>query len=156
MENTLNFIIAGADVKRFHTVNTINFETVGHHSHGVAMLCHLFCEPSAALFHDLAEQYTGDIPSPAKRDLKIAKDVSDLEDEVLKNNGLMMPELSDSEARVLKLADIAHGALFCVKEIKMGNQTMRTVLNRYFEYAENMDLAYNERRVFNRIKEMVE
>ena len=42
MKQTLDFILAGSDVKRYHTVTTLVSETVGHHSHGVAMLCLLF------------------------------------------------------------------------------------------------------------------
>ena len=68
MKHTLDFILAGSEVKRYHTVTTLVSETVGHHSHGVAMMCLMF-DPMAsrqllmaALFHDLAEHQTGDIP----------------------------------------------------------------------------------------------
>ena len=62
MRKKLEFILAGTEVTRYHTVRTLVQETVGHHSHGVAMLC-LFLAPDAsanllkaALVHDLAEQ----------------------------------------------------------------------------------------------------
>lgn len=160
MHNLIDFLMNGADVKRFHTVNTLNTESVGHHSHGVAVICFLFDpEPSkelltAALFHDLAEQFTGDIPSPAKRELGIGKDVSDLEIDILRRSGVFMPALSDENARVLKLADIAHGMLFCLKEIRMGNHQIVIVFNRYVSYAENMALSETEKRVFNTIIKM--
>ena len=38
MKHTLDFILAGSEVKRYHTVTTLVSETVGHHSHGVGML----------------------------------------------------------------------------------------------------------------------
>jgi 5'-deoxynucleotidase YfbR-like HD superfamily hydrolase len=160
MKNLIDFLTNGADVKRFHTVNTINTETVGHHSHGVAVMCFLFdYEPSkelltAALFHDLAEQFTGDIPSPAKRELGIGKDVSDLETDILRRSGVFMPELPDEDTRTLKLADISHGLLFCLKEIRMGNHKMGIVFNRYVSYAENMALSEKEKRVFDNIISM--
>ena len=79
MKNTLEFIATGAEVTRYHTVFTINKETVGHHSHGVAMMV-LMIKPDAsasllkaALCHDLSEQVVGDIPSPAKRRFDLGK-----------------------------------------------------------------------------------
>ena len=67
MRKTLDFILNGSEVKRFHTLTTHQLETVGHHSHGVACLT-LMLNPDAsreliiaALFHDLAEQHTGDV-----------------------------------------------------------------------------------------------
>ena len=161
MKKLMNFITAGADVKRFHTVNTINTETVGHHSHGVALMCFFFTDiPSnellkAALFHDLAEQYTGDIPSPAKRELKISKEFSDLENSLLLANNVVMPELTTEETRILKLSDIAHGALFCLKEMRMGNTPMWDIFNRYIQYAEDMNLEGRELYVFKEIKGMI-
>ena len=77
MKKTLEFLLAGAEVLRYHTVQTLQRETVGHHSHGVACLV-LLLDPQAsarllraALLHDLAEQCTGDIPSAAKREYGI-------------------------------------------------------------------------------------
>ena len=159
MKKTLEFILNGSDVTRYHTLKTHTRETVGHHSHGVAMLCFLLTPtPSrsvlvAALFHDLAEQYTGDIPSPAKRVLNISQTVNDYEHQILKNNGIIMPELTNEESRLLKLADIAHGALFCVKEMQMGNKSIRKVFDRYISYAEELHLTSHETELFNTIKE---
>ena len=158
MKQTLDFIINGADVKRYHTVKTHTQETVGHHSHGVATLCLLFDpNPStsllkAALLHDLTEQFTGDIPSPAKRELGIANDIGVLEKRLMQNAGISMPTLSNNERRTLKLADIAHGALFCLKEMSMGNVDIRKVYDRYISYAEELNLEGREKEIFNLIK----
>jgi 5'-deoxynucleotidase YfbR-like HD superfamily hydrolase len=158
MKQTLDFIINGADVKRYHTVKTHTQETVGHHSHGVATLCLLFDpNPStsllkAALLHDLTEQFTGDIPSPAKRELGIANDIGVLEKRLMQNAGISMPTLSNHERRTLKLADIAHGALFCLKEMSMGNVDIRKVYDRYISYAEELNLEGREKEIFNLIK----
>ena len=160
MKDTLNFIIAGTEVTRYHTVTTLVKETVGHHSHGVAMLARLLNPLAArqvvmaALFHDLAEHQTGDIPSPAKRQFGIGDKVDELEHRLMRAAGIVMPELSPDDARTLKLADLAQGALFCVREISLGNSRMRTVLDRYLAYAQEMILVGRERELFNIIKEI--
>lgn len=162
MKDTLNFIIAGTEVTRYHTVTTLVKETVGHHSHGVAMLA-LLLNPlasrqvlMAALFHDLAEHQTGDIPSPAKRQFGIGDKVDELEHRLMRAAGIVMPELSPDDARTVKLADLAQGALFCVREISLGNSRMRAVLDRYLAYAQEMILVGRERELFNIIKEIAE
>lgn len=162
MKKTLDFIIAGSEVKRYHTVRTICEETVGHHSHGVAMLCLLLTDYEAssqllyaALIHDLAESVTGDIPSPTKREYGIGEQVTNLEERLLKGAGFSLPELSKREQRVLKLADIAQGALFCVREVELGNYKMHIVFDRYISYAEQLILVGREAELFNLIKEMM-
>lgn len=160
MRNTLDFIIAGSEVVRYHTVTTLQRETVGHHSHGVACLV-LLLEPLAgrelliaALHHDLAEHQTGDIPSPAKREYGIGEQVDELEKRLMRLAGLPWPSLMPHDQRILKLADIAHGALFCVREMSLGNQRMLAVFNRYMSYAHQMLLVGRERELFNLIEEM--
>lgn len=159
MLDALNFITRGAEVKRFHTLTTLCEETVGHHSHGVALLCYLL-DPTttrdvliAALLHDLSEQYTGDIPSPAKREYGIGAQVDALERRLMSEVGLPMPALGSQDSRTLKLADIAYGALFCVKEISLGNRRAAQVYDRYISYAQQMLLAGRERQLFNCIEE---
>ena len=162
MKDKLNFITAGSEVTRYHTVKTLTAETVGHHSHGVAMICLLICGCKisaellkAALCHDLAEHQTGDIPSPAKRAYGIGEQVNELEDKILRSVGLSI-EITPDEARVLKLADIAQGALFCVREMQMGNSGMRYVYERYRSYAEGFVLLGRERELFNLIHQQYE
>lgn len=161
MKTQLEFFQSGSEVVRYHTVTTLIKETVGHHSHGVAMLCYLI-NPRvsarvllAALQHDLAEAVTGDLPSPAKRAYGIGQQVSNLEDKLLTDAGLEMPILSDEEHRLMKLADIAQGALFCSRELSLGNRKLRVVFDRYISYAEGMILVGRERDLFNIIKDSV-
>jgi len=160
MKKSLEFFQLGSEVVRYHTVATLVKETVGHHSHGVAMMC-LLLEPTAshrllisALTHDLAEHVTGDIPSPAKRLYCIGDQVSHLEHELIVGAGLPNIFLNEEERRVLKLADIAQGALFCSREISLGNRNMVKVLDRYLSYAEELNPVGRERELFNIIEEM--
>lgn len=160
MRQTLDFLLAGAEVNRFHTYTTLQNETVGHHSHGVACLV-LMMDPSAskavliaALFHDLSEHRTGDIPSPAKREYGIGEQVEKLELRLMLEAGVIFPELSPKDARTLKLADIAHGALFCLREMSLGNRRMRAVYDTYISYADKFRPVGLEKDLFNLIEEM--
>ena len=159
MKTQLAFYQAGSEVVRYHTIHTLQRETVGHHSHGVAMLCAIIdpdCSANllkAALLHDLAEHETGDLPSPAKRAYGIGAQVSELEDKLLIEANLEIPYLFKHEERTLKLADIAQGALFCVREIGLGNSKLRVVFDRYMSYAEALNPTARERELFDIIKE---
>jgi 5'-deoxynucleotidase YfbR-like HD superfamily hydrolase len=159
MKERLDFFAAGADVLRYHTVRTLQQETVGHHSHQVALLCTLI-DPNAsrallmaALLHDLAEQVTGDIPSPAKRQFGINDQVSAMEAKILRSVGIDFPLLTMEETRTLKLADLAQGAMFCARELTLGNSRMRSVFDRYCSYAHDLVLIGRERELFELIKQ---
>ena len=160
MKTELKFILAGSDVKRYHTLLTLQNETVGHHSHGVACLVMLLNPRAsrkllvAALLHDLSEHQTGDIPSPAKRAYNIGQQVEKLEMKLMEEAGFIFPDLAPAESRTLKLADIAHGALFCAREINLGNSNMKIVFERYLSYAESMTPKGREQELFNHIKEI--
>lgn len=160
MKTALNFVLNGAEVVRYHTVHTLQRETVGHHSHGVACLA-LVLDPDAsrellmaALLHDLAEQHTGDIPSPAKREYGIGEQVDRLERRLIGEAGLVYPRLTEHDALTLKLADIAHGALFCVREMSLGNRRLRAVYDRYMSYAQQLPLKGDAWELFHIIGEM--
>lgn len=161
MIDQLYFLLDGANVRRYHTVTTLVPETVGHHSHGVALLVFMLVEePSlnlvfAALVHDLAEHKVGDIPAPSKRQFGIGDQINALEEELLEGSGWGPEGLTPREERALKLADIAQGALYCVEEIQRGNSRMRTVFDRYISYAESMILVGFEKDLFNTIKGMI-
>jgi len=162
MIDQLQFMLDGANVKRYHTVTTLVPETVGHHSHGVALLVFMLSkeQPSsnlvfAALVHDLAEHQTGDMPSPSKRQMGISSQFTMWEENILEDSGWMHEGLTPEEARLLKVADIGQGALYCVEEIQRGNSKMSIVLDRYLSYAKSMNLAGNEIVFFNTIKDML-
>jgi 5'-deoxynucleotidase YfbR-like HD superfamily hydrolase len=162
MQKQLEFITYGAEVKRYHTFTTLQTDTVGHHSHGVALLC-LMIEPNAspallkaALLHDLAEQHTGDIPSPSKRTYGIGAQVEALEAKLLESAGFPLPELTPREERILKLADIGHGALFCLREVQLGNRRAEGIFDRYLSYLDGMFLIDREVDLFQTLRTMRE
>lgn len=139
----LKFIYKGANTHRFHTADTLTQQTVGQHSFGVAWLVLLIAPNSrkevicAALAHDLAEHIVGDVASPAKRrfpDLAIA--VNNAEAVLLNNMGLDWETgLTDAESRVVKLADMLDGMMFCVRERRMGSKVACTIYDNFYKYA---------------------
>ena len=139
----------GSAVKRFHTIPTVTENTVGQHSHGVAMFCMLLegGEPSAkllmkALTHDLAEQYTGDVPSPAKRALGIRKEFGEVEEQLLATVDFSI-DVTPREEMVLKLADCADGMLFCAKERMYGNKS-KMIKSAYKNYCSYVNAIMQE------------
>lgn len=126
-------------VERLHTVPTIGNQNIGHHSFGVAMLCRDITnhEASAALImaaldHDLPEVETGDIPAPVKWSSPVVSaGLTALENQFLLDHAHAMDyELTDDEARVLKIADTLELALFCLDQLQLGNQRVVPVLAR--------------------------
>jgi 5'-deoxynucleotidase YfbR-like HD superfamily hydrolase len=139
VEKQLGFIIEGADVQRFHTVRTVHPETVGEHSFFVAWLCYLI-NPAVrveavmnALSHDLAEHLVGDIPAPAKRELKVGAEVDALENKFLNDVGLRFT-VTVEERVLIKTADCISGMLTCLRERRMGNRINAIIFDRYADY----------------------
>lgn len=137
---SLRYLIAGAGVRRYHTSPVVGQETVGHHSHAVASLLTLIYPDSsrelliAALYHDLGEQQTGDIPSPGKREMGIRDAVNKYEAECNAEAGFHTPTLFAKEKRRLKFADCVSGALFCLEELAAGNRRMWSTFMTYMTY----------------------
>jgi 5'-deoxynucleotidase YfbR-like HD superfamily hydrolase len=156
MRNRIEFFLDGAETERYHTIRTLQRETVGHHSHGVAMFVVLMGGGEevlrAALYHDLAEHILGDIPSPAKKKYGIGEQVNELEDQLLKSVGFGIA-LGDRSKRILKFADIFQGMSFCTREVKMGNTKLASVFYRYKTYAEELMPCGVEREIFDALLE---
>lgn len=140
-KETLNLILEGGRVTRFHTRSFLKAETNAEHSFFVAWVC-WWCmagNPSAALLmaalsHDLPEHVTGDLPSPTKKLLNGVMDEWEhklyMDAEVL--NYAMM--LNSEELYVFKFADLCAGWLKCVYERELGNLTLIPVQGRYRAY----------------------
>lgn len=123
------------DVKRYHTKRTIREQTVGQHTFGILMLLRQVspdCSKAllfTAMHHDLAELFTGDIPAPMKR---ANAQLSILLDEV---ECCLAPLYKDfginaEEARLLKWADRMELVLWCLEEVRLGNDYCRETASR--------------------------
>lgn len=124
---------AGTRVKRFHTLDLVVPETVGHHSCNVALLISIITDEvsgellRAALNHDLAEQYTGDVPATAKwQSPRLAKELKRLEQFHFPYEASLTPY----ETKLLKQADMLDLCFKSLEEVHMGNFPMETVLER--------------------------
>lgn len=165
-EDRLGLIMASSAVIRYHTQRCIRPETVGEHSYIVAHLCWILAEINgfevsssllkASLIHDMPEAVTGDIPSPVKRiiagETSVASILSRLESDVLKKVGIEDISLTPIEERILRIADIFSGCMYCFYEVEgFGNKHMSKVLETYISYAEKENLTIEERSLFNLI-----
>lgn len=127
-----------AGVKRWHTARMHQTQTVGAHSHGVAMLCSAFSDdkPStallmAALTHDLGEFATGDVPAHIKwKHPKLNQMLEELEVEYLDSLGLQKyhDALTIDELDILALADRVELILFLLDESRLGNSNADRII----------------------------
>ena len=131
----LERIRRGSTVLRYHTHRVQRPQSVGEHSHGVAMLLvAIFREAYgpravtselllAALEHDLAEFEVGDSPAPAKRRspaLKAALDAAELD--VDNRWGFYaVRTLTEPQARLLGACDELEFLFYAFDEIRQGN-----------------------------------
>ena len=136
----------GMNVKRFHTTVRLQEETIGHHSANVAAII-LRLDPLcsrdllvAALMHDIAEAYTGDVPAPFKWDYPdIAKGLKEGERSYVRDQYIPNPTLTDAEALLLKLADMLDLVLSSIEEWRKGNAYARVLTNNGIGYLRDMD-----------------
>lgn len=149
LENLANALQAG-DVRRYHTELVVIPQNVAQHSFNmqlIAIWLYGGCPPAAVLcsivMHDLGERWTGDMPAPAKRSDPAMKAAMDqLEESAIAAHldPEELPALSPSMQWALKLVDCAEGALYCLREVRMGNSTVRPVLRNYTAYIESLVL----------------
>lgn len=141
--HSVNPLRDAAKTRRCHIKETIGHQTVGEHSYNVAMLCWHLCdrEPSAnllkaAMFHDLAESVTGDVPAPVKwMAPNIRAELLIIEREFEKEFHLEIA-LSPKEELVLKWADSLELAWYCVDQMRLGNQNVEDVYQNILRFME--------------------
>jgi 5'-deoxynucleotidase YfbR-like HD superfamily hydrolase len=134
-------------LRRYHSVPTIGVDTIAAHSFGVAMLTILMTNGNAslqlikaALYHDLHETYTGDVPGPVKRfDNDIATIFLKLEDDFNRNHKLSVI-LTYQEEIVLSIADKLDGMLFCLEERRKGNRYMDPVFHKFSQWIKEIEV----------------
>lgn len=126
---SLRAIREGGQVTRAHTIRHILPYTVGHHSFDVASIL-LLLHPSpsvalirAALWHDVSERFTGDIPAPVKwQNLEFADELHKVEERIAEKLGLEIEQnLTEEELAWLKGADRLELRMWCKDELSLGN-----------------------------------
>lgn len=119
----------GSYVRRFHTKRLIGEQNIGHHSFGVVSLI-LLLHPNptialikAAQWHDMAEQFIGDVPSPVLRaECEFGTIYDSLEKEFLsKNLNLHLRSLAPEELGWLWAVDKLECLLYSREQVQLGN-----------------------------------
>lgn len=133
---------AGA-VKRWHTKVTIKDQDVAAHSWGVALII-LKIAPRdhellrAALLHDMAEVESGDIPYPFKRDhQRLHQELIEHEKDFEIINGTQC-FLKAEQVKMLKWADMFELLLWCKRELKLGNESIKYTIDVAFRALRDM------------------
>lgn len=131
----------GGSVIRYHTCRTIGSQTVAEHSFGVAMLIIWLTEGNcsvdlmkAALYHDMAEQHTGDMPATIKKAEDVVKELFDRLEGNFDTQYDLVIDLSFEEKNILKWADTLELLLYCVEEYELGNKNVKKVFNRGYSH----------------------
>lgn len=144
------YIREAASVKRCHVVRTIGEQTIAEHSYFVAMLCWRLCdlEPSAdllkaALFHDLAEVVTGDIPATMKWASPEMRDLVKGEEYKFDRVNKLEVCLTPKEELVLKWADGLELAWYCVDQLMLGNRNVEQMYKNITGALEKLEPVKN-------------
>jgi 5'-deoxynucleotidase YfbR-like HD superfamily hydrolase len=122
-------------VKRFHCYQTIGEQTVGEHTARVMMIL-LALEPNpsanllqAALYHDVPEWFTGDIPSPAKWQFpKLKKMLTEIENRFCQYWQINY-NLTDEETKTLFYADQLEMLCYVIDQLTLGSRELNTVFS---------------------------
>ena len=130
----------GGNVKRWHTTPVHNHQSVAAHSWGVAAILLEIAGSQlsvplleAAIYHDIAEYDTGDIPAQVKwANPDICKALDRLE-KVVEKELAVDTSLSDVQIVLLKTADLLELCWFCLEERRMGNKNMDEIMSRVDE-----------------------
>jgi len=145
LPNKARFILDSMWTKRFHTVPTINTETVAaHHGLVCALIAVIWPDAPAQIYryaalHDAAEFATGDIPSPVKRAMSesgvdVNAVLKQLEIDAFSSCGVVEPHLVESERKVFKLFDNLAGLISCYHEMRMGNRLAAQPARNFSRY----------------------
>ena len=129
---------------RYHTEVLLKPQDVAQHSYNMAWLLWKLADeaPSAnllmaALAHDGAERWLGDMPAPTKTHLGLELEFARLESTELERRvGFVWPSLTLREQILLSLADKLEGLLFCWREVRMGNNPLRECARNYVALVE--------------------
>lgn len=145
----IHVLQTGANVKRWHTKALIGEQNLGHHSFGaLSLLLLLHPAPTmtlvkAVLWHDMAEQYVGDVPSPTLwRNPSFREQYEDIENAFLERMlNIHMENLDPLEVTWLKAVDKLECLLFSREQLRLGNLAFKRtmlVIYQWFDEQESM------------------
>lgn len=128
MNQFLRMCRNGGQVQRNHNWRTLRTQTVGDHTFNVMSIILAVAGETAsrellvaALYHDLPEQVTGDMPAPVKwKHGSLGNIMHKLDDEFAIKWGLIC-HLEDDERLLLKFADQLEFMCFTLEEMRLGN-----------------------------------
>lgn len=147
-------MLEGGDITRYHTVPCLRPQSIAHHSWRMAAVLHTIwpdCRgelTKAALFHDVSERVTGDIPYNVKAaHAQLRMDLNAISTEEEKRLGIRFT-LTDEEQQVLRWLDLYEGMLYCLDELGMGNRRVMASYHRYHELVGHtkLDKVYDARQ----------
>lgn len=150
LEGVEEFEWKATNLLRHHRENPMVPENLATHQWVTAMVA-LKLKPDLsrealirALTHDLGEIFTGDVPSPIKRDHPKLKEILDkIENE---NNPYNELKISNEEYLIIKLADQIAFLLFAREEQRRGNSKYKKLEDTAFDQIEDInDYLYAER-----------
>lgn len=132
-------------VERCHTLPHTGSYNLGVHQYGVATLCHLLWPDNhaltvAALYHDVPERWTGDVPSQVIRDNPELAAVLTRRDRLIAGT-LGLPcehDLGDIDFARFKACDRLEFWLWCQDQLALhGNQSIVGAMESTVETLEN-------------------
>lgn len=141
MKDLINAVMEGGVVKRYHTEDTLENQSVAAHSFGVAWFVFLLHDnlPTAsllmaALSHDLAEKRTSDVSRVTRNHGTIDAQLRELE-QVFDREFQLDFDINEEQQRILNLADRCEALAFCIRERRKGNSNVVPIFGRYFSKA---------------------
>lgn len=149
--------------RRCHGTKIIGEQTVAEHSFHVAMLCIEICQGKAsaellkaALYHDLPECETGDVPAPVKwKSPAVAGALEEMEQEFNERHNLHV-SITAEELIILKWADSLELAFFCVDQLMMGNRFVKHMYNSIMHYTTKLPRLPTVAPILERLQEKYE
>ncbi|MDE6751814.1 MAG: 5'-deoxynucleotidase [Eubacterium sp.] len=157
-------------INRWALMRNTSNENIAEHSHNVAVIAHSLCtignkkfgksynaERCAvlALYHDLTEVITGDMPTPVKyHNEEIKKVYKDIEKTAGERLLSMLPDEfkedyqpffeqneEDKELwKIVKAADKIDALIKCIEECRMGNKEFETARERQIKIVDEIDM----------------
>jgi 5'-deoxynucleotidase YfbR-like HD superfamily hydrolase len=137
------------DVKRLHTVATVNEHSIAAHVYGSMIIAAELAEANelglyslgpilfTLLYHDAPEVDTGDVPAPVKRaNPTMSTTLGALETAFYGRHDLVMPSLSALGEQIVKASDTLDLCFNCLRERRLGNRTapIETVFRNALSY----------------------